>query len=732
MDPDSPIAEDKDMAQEKKRMMITGVSGLLGNNLAYYFRDRYDILGLYNAHPVRIPGVGTERCDLLDRKSVKDRIVEYAPHILIHCASLTNIDECERNKALARKIHVSATRDIVESLKDRDMKLIYISTDAVNDGGRGHFSEETHGLEPKNQYGITKLEGEQEVLRKEGALVFRTNIFGWNIQDKRSLGEWVLQELRAGKGIKGFQDARFSTIYTMELAYVIDLAIEGNLVGVFNCGASDACSKYAFAQKIAEHFGLDKSLITPISIDDGPFEGKRGKDLSLDVSRLENALGYALPSIDYSVERFYRDFMIGLPERIGWEVKETREENSEIPYARQWLDRDDIEAVSAVLSSPLITTGPKVQEFERAVADFCSARYAVAVNSGTSALHMACLATGIGEGDEVITSPNTFVASANCAVYCGAIPVFADIDEKTYNISPAEIEKKITERTKAVIPVHFAGQSCDMERISGIVKEAEKRYGHRIFIIEDACHALGSKYRGREVGSCTYSDMAVMSFHPVKHITTGEGGIVLANDEATFEKLIKLRSHGITSSPAEFEYKDIAAEQTPKGDSPWKNPWWYYEQQELGFNYRITDIQGALGISQLKKLEKFRRQRRKIVNLYNAAFQGLAHVQSPFESEDCDSNFHLYVLLIEFAKAGMDRPRFIIELKKRGIQTQVHYIPVHTQPFYQKHFGTKWDDCPKAEHYYQKCLSIPLFPAMSDRDAQRVIGEIRQLTGEGE
>ncbi|MBW1944392.1 MAG: UDP-4-amino-4,6-dideoxy-N-acetyl-beta-L-altrosamine transaminase, partial [Deltaproteobacteria bacterium] len=640
--------------------------------------------------------------------------------------------ECERNKALARKIHVSATRDIVEALQDRDIKLIYISTDAVYDGGRGHFSEETDGLDPKNQYGITKLEGEQEVLRKEGALILRTNIFGWNIQNKRSLGEWVLQELTAGKGIKGFQDARFSTIYTMELAHVIDLAIERNLAGVFNCGASDVCSKYAFAQKIAGHFGLDKTLITPISIDDGPFEGKRGKDLSLDVSKLENALGYALPSIDYSVERFYRDFMIGLPERIGREVKETREENREIPYGRQWIDRDDIEAVSAVLSSPLITTGPKVQEFEKAVADFCGARYGIAVNSGTSALHMACLAAGIGHGDEVITSPNTFVASANCAVYCGAIPVFADIGEKTYNISPAEIEKKITEKTKAVIPVHFAGQSCDMQRISGIVKEAEKRYGHRIFIIEDACHALGSKYRGREVGSCTYSDMAVMSFHPVKHITTGEGGIVLSNDEAISKKLRKLRSHGITSSLSEFEYKDIAAKQTPKGYAPGKNPWWYYEQQELGFNYRITDIQGALGISQLKKLERFRRRRRIIVDRYNEAFGGMEYLQTPFESEDCDSNFHLYVLLFDFEEMGLERPQFIIELKKRGIQSQVHYIPVHTQPFFQKRFSTKWGDYPKAENYYRRCLSIPLFSAMTHSEANRVIQSIGQLVQESD
>jgi len=717
------------MAEKKQRILITGVSGLLGNNLAYYFKDQYEVLGLYHTHPVHIEGIRAERCDLLDGRGIHRVISRYTPHILIHCASLTNIDACERNREEARRIHVSATRDIAEALGARDAMLIYISTDSVYGGGAGDYAERDDHINPQNVYGATKYAGEQEVLKRENALVLRTNIFGWNIQNKTSLGEWALQALKAGKDIKGFQDARFSTIYTMELARVIDMAITHPLKGVYNCGGSDACSKYAFVKKVANHFGLDESLISPISIDEASFVGRREKDLSLNVGKLQKALGYALPTIDYSVERFYRDYRVGLPGRIGREVKETQEENREIPYGRQWIDADDITAVSEVLASPLITTGPKVQAFEGAVADFCGARYGVAVNSGTSALHLACLAAGIGPGDEVITSPNTFVASANCAVYCGARPVFADIDERTYNISPAEIEKKISERTRAIIPVHFAGQSCDMKRISGIVKDAEKRYGRRIFIIEDACHALGSRYRGREVGSCSYSDMAVMSFHPVKHITTGEGGIVLTNDRDLYHGMRLYRSHGITNNPTEFLQGEVAKAQFPTDSHPWATPWWYYEQQALGYNFRITDIQGALGVSQLQKLGKFRERRRMIVNAYNAAFKGLAHVQPPFESKDCRSNFHLYVLLIQFEKIGMDRPQCIIELKRRGIQCQVHYIPVHTQPYYQKHFGTKWGDFPKAENYYRQCLSIPLFPAMSDHDVERVVQEITRLTG---
>jgi len=399
-----------------------------------------------------------------------------------------------------------------------------------------------------------------------------------------------------------------------------------------------------------------------------------------------------------------------------------------IPYVRQFIDEDDIKAVVEVLKSEKITQGPTVEEFEHELERICGAEYAVAVNSGTSALHIACLAADVKEGDEVITSPITFVASANCAVYCGGKPVFADIDPNTYNISPEEIEKLITANTKAVIPVHFAGQSCDMEAIQQIVSDAEKKYGHKIYIIEDACHALGSKYKGNEVGSCVFSDMAVMSFHPVKHITTGEGGVVLTNNDELSKKLRMFRSHGITSEPEEFFSKDLAFpshnSQLNTNNSP--NPW-YYEQQVIGYNYRITNIQCALGLSQLKKLEKFRKRRREIVNQYNAVFKDSKYLQIPFEDNNCNSNFHLYVLLFDFERIGIDRAQLILSLRERGVQTQVHYIPVHLQHYYRRNFKTGWGDCPNAEAYYKKCLSIPLFPAMTDDDIESVVRAVQKI-----
>lgn len=701
-----------------ERLLITGVSGLLGNNLAYYLKNKYEILGLFNSHPVTIDGIYTEKCDISDENSIKKTIGEFDPSIIIHCASLTDIDQCEMNKEPTKKINVLSTKNIVDSILDKDVKPVYISTDAVYDGIKGNFYEEDK-INPLNYYGRTKYEGELEIAKKTDSLIFRTNIFGWNIQDKKSLGEWILDELKANRNINGFKDAYFSSIYTFEFSRVVDMAIQKNLSGVYNCGSSDSCSKYEFAFKIADCFGLDKTLINPISIENFNFKAKRGKNLSLNVMKLQKALDYRLPAMEQSIDTFYRDYKSGRPVELK-KTDASLPKAKFIPYARQNISESDIRFVVNVLRSDRLTQGPVVEEFERALSAYCDARYAVAMNSGTSALHAACLAAGVGKGDEVITSPITFVASANCAVYCSAKPVFADIDTKTYNIDPVEIERKITSRTKAVIPVHFAGQSCDMESIYTIIKAAELKFGHKIYIIEDACHVLGSLYKGNKVGSGIYSDMTVMSFHPVKHITTGEGGMALTNDEVLCKNLKRLRSHGITSSPDEFVNTDLAFRPSATGTQPLANPW-YYEQSGLGYNYRLTDIQSALGLSQLKKIDAFRMRRREIVDKYNDAFKDVEFVTIPFEDTNCDSNFHLYVLLFDFGRIGINRAEFMLKLKEQGVQTQVHYIPVYLQPFYQKTFGTKWGDCSNAEYYYKKCLSLPLFPAMTDQDVEKVI-----------
>lgn len=377
-----------------------------------------------------------------------------------------------------------------------------------------------------------------------------------------------------------------------------------------------------------------------------------------------------------------------------------------LPYGTQMIDESDIEAVLDVLRSPYLTQGPRVEKFERAIADCVGAKYCVAFCNATSGLHCAVKALEIEEGREGITSPNTFVASANCMVYNGLVPVFADIDPRTYNVTAATIESRLTDRTRLMIPVHFAGQACDMRSIAAI---AEKR-GLRV--IEDAAHAIGSLYAdGSPVGNCRYSDMTVFSFHPVKTVTSAEGGAVTTNDPELYRRLVLLRSHGITKDPSQLR-------------RPSPGPW-YYEMQELGYNYRMTELQAALGLSQLKRLDMFKARRREIVAKYNEAFASLENVEIPFEAPGLSSCFHLYVSRFDFKAMGTTRAEFGKRLHAHKVGWQVLYIPVYSQPWYEKTYGVRRGLCPNAEAYYEEALALPLYPKMTDDDVERVIGAVK-------
>ncbi|MDQ7822511.1 MAG: UDP-4-amino-4,6-dideoxy-N-acetyl-beta-L-altrosamine transaminase [Candidatus Eremiobacteraeota bacterium] len=380
-----------------------------------------------------------------------------------------------------------------------------------------------------------------------------------------------------------------------------------------------------------------------------------------------------------------------------------------IPYGHHSVDPSDIDVVLAVLRSDWLTQGPRIEEFERALCEFAGAHYAVAFSHGTAALHGACYAAGIGKEDEVITSPNTFVATANSVLYCGGKPVFADIEGETLNINPAEIEKRLTTHTKAIMPVHFAGNPCDMEKIDFIAKK------NNLMVIEDAAHALGSIYRNSPIGACKYSNFAVFSFHPVKAIATGEGGAVLTNDREFYQRLLLFRNHGITKESDKFQYREDS-------DGPW-----YYEMQDLGHNFRLTDIQAALGLSQMKKLKSFILRRREIVEKYNSVFQELDFVRIPVEADDSFSAYHLFVLQIDFERLNKRRKDVMDELLKRSVGTQVHYIPVHLQPYYRNKYGYKRGDYPVSENYYSRALTIPLFPKMTDAEVDYVIQNVLQV-----
>ena len=376
-----------------------------------------------------------------------------------------------------------------------------------------------------------------------------------------------------------------------------------------------------------------------------------------------------------------------------------------IYYGKQWVDEEDVKAVSEVLVSDFITCGPKVEEMERTLEAYTGAKHAVAVSNGTAALHCACIAAGVGPGDEVITTPITFAASANCALYCGAKPVFADINPKTYNIDPESIRAHITDKTKAVVAVDFTGQAVEVEKIRAICDE------FNLVFIEDAAHSIATKYKGQQVGSL--ADITTFSFHPVKTITGGEGGACLTNNDEYYQKLVLAHIHGIT-------HDESLMEGAPHEGS------WYYEQVALGYNYRITDFQAALIVSQMSKLDKFAARRKEIVKMYNDAFADIPEIIVQEEIPESDSCRHLYIIRLDLDKLNCTRREFFDAMSAENVQCQIHYVPVYWFPYYQ-HLGYEKGLCPNAEEVYKGIMSIPLYPRLTNQEVHDVIHAVKKI-----
>ena len=373
-------------------------------------------------------------------------------------------------------------------------------------------------------------------------------------------------------------------------------------------------------------------------------------------------------------------------------------------YGHQYIDEADIQAVTDVLRSDYLTCGPKITELEAKLCELTGAKYAVVCSNDTAALHIACMAAGVAPGDEVITTPITFLASANCAVYCGGTPVFADIDEHTYNIDPAEIQKKVTPKTKAIVAVDYTGQVVDLDAIMDICEK------NNIVLIEDAAHSIGTKYNGKPVGSIAH--MTTFSFHPVKTVTAGEGGAVLTDDPELYRKLCLYRSHGMTRDESQMTKPSEGG--------------WYYQMIDIGYNYRMTDMQAALLISQLNKLPMFSKRRKEIVARYNEAFSQMPEIIVQEELPASDSTRHLYILRLNEDKLSIDRKAFFEAMEAENIYCNVHYIPVYLQPFYQER-GYKAGLCPKAEALYKDMMSLPLYYAMNDQDVEDVIHAVKKI-----
>jgi len=374
-----------------------------------------------------------------------------------------------------------------------------------------------------------------------------------------------------------------------------------------------------------------------------------------------------------------------------------------LPYGRQWVDEDDIQAIIGVLRSDWLTTGPMVEEFEKAFGETVHAKEAIAVSSGTAALHAAMYAIGIGPGDEVIVPAMTFAATANCVIFQGGTPLFADVDPDTLLLDPNQVVARITPRTKAIIAVDYAGQPCDYDALRAIAHK------HGLVLVGDACHALGGAYKGRPVGSL--ADLSVFSFHPVKHITTGEGGMITTDDPQLARRMRIFRNHGITSDHRQREQQGS----------------WFYEMVDLGFNYRFTDIQCALGLSQLRKLPAWVSRRQEIARRYDAEFGMIPAVKPLGVREDVSHAYHLYVIRLDTTQLLVKRAEVYAALRAEGIGVNVHYIPVHLHPFYRQRFGTGPGDCPIAETAYEQIVSLPIFSAMSDQDVEDVIKAVRKV-----
>ena len=701
----------------QQKVLITGGSGLLAVNWALSIRNNYTVTLLLHHKKISLSGVDTDVASLDSLDECSSVLVKHQPDIVVHTAGLTNVEECESDPDLAQEVNVDLAKNIAIACSDQGIKLVHISTDHLFSGDQELATEESI-TNPVNIYGETKLLAEQQVLENcKDALVVRTNFFCWGTKYRQSFSDFILNKLKNNKQSNLFSDVYFTPILVDELVKKTHQLIDSNAIGIFNIVGSERMTKYEFGIKLTKHFNFDSGLINKISINDKSGLVKRPKDMSLSNKKLCQVLNCEIASLDEQLQTLKEQKNKDADNQVVLDI---------IPYGRHYIDEDDIQSVVNVLRHGMLTQGPKVLEFEKKVANYVGAKYAVAVANGTAALHLTCMALDLGEGDEVLTSPNTFVATSNSILYVGAKPVFVDIDNQTLNIDIDQIEQVIIDSSniRAIFPVHFGGLPCDMERIKNI---ADK---YNLAVVEDAAHALGATYSDNsKVGNCQYSDMTIMSFHPVKGIAAGEGGMITTNDYSLYRKLTLLRSHGITKGNFEFPGISETDNSLINKDEALENgelKRWYYEMQYLGYNYRITDIQCALAVSQMDKIDLFLDARKSMAKFYDQAFLEVPNITPLLAHGRNNSSHHIYVVSIDFENIGLSRHQFMQKLAEQGVGSQVHYIPVVSQPYYQD-IGYGIEQYPSTNQYYQNTLSIPLYYGLSDADQKLVVSSIREL-----
>jgi len=700
----------------RQTLIISGGSGLLGSNLGCYLKESFNIVLLLNKRIIHIDGCQTYVLDRVDEASISSVCKKFKPSYFINSIGLTSVEECESNPEIAELIHVNLTEIISKVCFINGIKLVHISTDHLFDGDES-FYDECSNVKPLNQYALTKFQGDLTAINScQDALVIRTNFFGWGTGYRKSFSDFIVESLEAGKTIALFEDVFFTPVSIMTLSDAITKLLKNNAQGIFNISSNERISKYQFGLMIAEEFNLDVNLIKACSIKDRKNLVKRPLDMSLSNTKFTKSFG-ELDPLRKQVSDLNSSRFIGANFNVH---------NGFIPYGKHYLDEKDIEVVSLSLRGDFLTQGPLVSKFEQSFTNVVGAKYSISVSNGTAALHLACVALGLSSGDWVITTPLSFVATANAILYAGATPVFADIDPNTLNISVESVREKLRDNrtVKAIIVVNFAGAPGPMQEL----RELADEYG--VKIIEDASHALGASYANDEkVGSGAFAEAATFSLHPVKGVTAGEGGVVTTNDRSIYHRLLKLRSHGITKG--NFAFLGISH---PSGDlvdqeSAIENgelrPW-YYEMQELGFNYRLTDFQSALATSQLGKLNRYLAKKRQLVSLYDEAFRDIENINATQLALRSFSAHHIYVTEVDFDAIGTTRHRFMKAMMAAGVGTQVHYIPIVSQPFYRQK-GFRLDDYPNTKAFYAKALTLPLYFQITPWQQEQVIDVVKGL-----
>ena len=697
------------MFKKVRKILFTGGTGLLSTFWAASLKSRrYKItLGLHN-RLLRSSFVTYEQINYENLFELEKKIKINNFDFIVHSASITNIDKCEKDPAEANKVNYVYTKNLVNICKKLNTKLIYISTDHLFDGKNLLYTEEDL-CNPLNVYSITKFKSENYIKKKlKNYLIIRTNFFGKGPYYRNSFSDKLIEDLKNEKKFYASSKIFFSPISISLLVKYSMMLINKNALGVFNISSSQRISKFKFSNLIAKEYKLNKKNIIDSSKFSKKLFVKRPSNMSLSNLKLRKYLKLNIPTIEEQIKKLKKNDKIY--ENFFIDVK---------PYGQHYIDKQDIEEVVEVLKGPYLTQGPKISEFESAVAKYVGCKYAIALSSATAGLHICGLVAGIKKNTYAVTSPITFVSTANAITYNSGKVLFSDINPKDINIDPKKIKNLINskKKIKAVFPVHFGGYPCKIEEINKIAKKKN------IVVIEDAAHGLGGKYlSGEKIGSCKYSDMCVFSLHPVKSIAAGEGGVITTNNYRYFRKLIKLRSHGINKFDDKFLNKEFS-----KTDG-FSNPW-YHEMQEIGFHYRITDIQAALALSQLKKIDQFIIKRRKLSKIYDRAFKNSKYLSPVIKDEKNLSARHIYIVRINFKKLKMSRSELMVKLYNQGIGTQIHYLPVTEHPFYKK--ITKNQNNRKylknAYDYYDNCLTIPLYYSLSYLEQKKIISVLNNL-----